>query len=215
MINKIKNKISEYLTFDIKKIINEDVDECYIFGGAIRDIIADMRIHDIDILCMSQSHKKLSTILEKEGYYLSESIGGLDINSMYKDIHCIFQPHNWIKIVNGEIRLVQLIRPLIKQVPCSTVFTAETGIDSLLRNVDLSCCGVFYSHNDGLKESIEFAIDDCLNKRFIVHSDHIMHQITRSIERINKLESRGWKQYHPTEEIIQKRKRIKKLKRIL
>ncbi|MCK9417629.1 hypothetical protein M0Q97_13385 [Candidatus Dojkabacteria bacterium] len=110
MIDKIKNKISEYLTFDIKKIINEDIDKCYIFGGAIRDTIADMPIHDIDILCMSQSHKKLSTILEKEGYYLSESIGGLDINSMYKDIHCIFQPHNWIKIVNGEIRLVQLIR---------------------------------------------------------------------------------------------------------
>ena len=206
MTNKIKNKITEYLTFDIKKIINEDIDECYIFGGAIRDIIADMPINDIDILCMTQSHKKLSTVLEKEGYYLSKSIGGLDINSMYKDIHCIFEPHNWIKIVNGEIRLVQLIRP-------SGIYR----INYLLKNVDLSCCGVYYSYKDGLKESIDFAIDDCLNKKYIKHSDHIMHQPTRTMDRINKLENRGWKQYHLDElkEERKRRMRIKKLKRIL
>ena len=91
----------------------------------------------------------------------------------------------------------------------------EDSIDFLLKNVDLSCCGIYYSYKDRLKESIDFAIDDCLNKRFIKHSDHIMHQITRSSDRIYKLQSRGWKQYYLTEKEIKRRSRIKKLKRIL
>ena len=63
MNEKIKKRLDEYLEFDSGQIFRH-CDLVRIFGGAVRDILADMEIHDIDILCGSKSYQMLKTCLE-------------------------------------------------------------------------------------------------------------------------------------------------------
>jgi len=211
MENKIKERLTEYLTFDYTKIINEDIDKCYIFGGAIRDSIANQKINDIDILCLPNSMRKIESVLESNGYTHSTSIGMLHISQMYKEVHCIFEPHNWIKIVDGEVRIVQLLRPAFgggnldtsaisghsrgrsREKIKAEFETLDYALHYLLGQVDISCCGVHFSHSYGLRESVKGAISDCLTKNFRILKDTEMYNPTRIVERRMKLQGREWK----------------------
>lgn len=219
MENKIKEKISEYLSFNIDEIINNDIDNTYIFGGAIRDIIANKEIHDIDILTLPESMYKIQNILDINGYKLNQEVGKIDIHTMYQDVHCIFEPKNWIKIVNNEIRLVQLIRPAIMHNIDQRIFDYKSivGLKEklyyLLGQVDISVCGVHYSYDYGLKESIKGAIIQCQNNMFELITDTEMSSEMRLFKREHKLLSRNWKKIDE-----QKRKilnRILKLEKII
>ena len=58
LTNKITERISDYIEFDVKQLF-EVSDYITIYGGAVRDSIAGLEIHDVDKLCMSQSAQKL------------------------------------------------------------------------------------------------------------------------------------------------------------
>jgi len=65
---KISERISDYLEFNTEEIFDQG-DYIAIFGGAVRDSIADMDINDVDIICMSKSAKNLAKyIIEKHDY---------------------------------------------------------------------------------------------------------------------------------------------------
>lgn len=183
MIEKIKNTLDEYLEFDSSKLFKNNFNLVRIFGGAIRDIIADQKINDIDIICGSKAIKYIEFILENNGYQFMEGLNGKDLQVMYSDIHIINEPHTWVK---GN-KVVQLIRPVVYS------GAYEEGFKDLISNVDLSCCGVSWDGEE-LHEDFPNAISHCQNKVFSVNVFAKMYSEKRAQHRRFKLEDRGWKQ---------------------
>jgi hypothetical protein len=108
MIQKINNRLNEYLEFDNSILFFDPM--IRIFGGAIRDSIADDPINDVDILCGAQSLRRLESILEENGYNHFEKLTSVDITNLYSTIQVISEPRTWIK----GTKVVQLIRPRIQ-----------------------------------------------------------------------------------------------------
>src|ERR1035437_4229993 len=106
MINKIRNRLTEYLGFN-----SDELFKCgtlvRVFGGAVRDSICGDKIHDIDILCGSKSIYELNQLLKSQGYIYMESLTPKDLSNIYKDIKTINEPHSWVK----RDKIVQVIRP--------------------------------------------------------------------------------------------------------
>jgi len=212
MNNKIKQKLTEYLEFDVDLIINETNDYATIFGGAIRDIIANKEIHDVDILCLQESEKRIRNTIKEQGYICDPEIGKLDVHCMYSDIHCIFKPYTFLK----NNKKIQLIKP---SMPLGVEKSLIEQYNYLLSQVDLSCCGVNFSHF-GLKQSVPDAISHCKYGLYLRLKDNIMHSDKRIYNRMDKLDNRGWKNisFLPEREKIKMEiliQREKKLKRIL
>ena len=190
MIQKINNRLNEYLEFDNNDLYIDKL--VRIFGGAIRDSIADQPINDVDILCGAQSIRRLESILEENGYHHFDKLSSVDITNLYSTIHIISEPRTWIK----GTKVVQLIRPRIQSMTKSDKSEQQNYIDdfkSLIENVDLSCCGVSWSKGI-LYENTESAILHCLNKQFTVNQGAKMYSHSRATHRIAKLESRDWQQ---------------------
>ena len=192
---KVKSKLDEYLEFDSDLIFNslpKEGDQLQVkplvrvFGGAVRDIIADMPINDVDIIVGAKTIKRVNRVLEENGYIYMESLQPKELSRIYSDIRIINEPHTWIK---GS-KIVQLIRPVCDKNPSTQKQYEETFIN-LIQNVDMSCCGVSY---DGLNvyENYPQAISHCLSKSFISNTDAKMYSIKRYQSRCYKLLDRGW-----------------------
>jgi hypothetical protein len=191
MIQKINDRLNEYLEFDNSILFFDPL--IRIFGGAIRDSIADEKINDVDILCGAQSITRLESILEKNGYHHFEKLTSVDITNLYSTIHVISEPHTWIK----GTKVVQLIRPRLQTMNGinneSEQQNYTDNFKSLIENVDLSCCGVSWSKGI-LYENCESAILHCLNKQYNVNQGARMYSYERATNRRAKLESRGWEE---------------------
>jgi hypothetical protein len=192
MIQKINDRLNEYLEFDNSILFFDEL--IRIFGGAIRDSIADEKINDVDILCGAKSITRLESILEQNGYHRFEKLTSVDITNLYSTIHVISEPHTWIK----GTKVVQLIRPRLQSMKVNPLVPAEQqnytdNFKSLIENVDLSCCGVSWS-NGVLYENCESAILHCLNKQYTENTGAKMYSYERATHRRAKLESRGWEQ---------------------
>ena len=186
--DKIRKSLNDYLEFDSDELFKSKFNIVRIFGGAIRDIIADQNINDVDILCGSKAIKYIEMILEKNGYQYMEMLNGKDLQEMYSDIHVINEPHTWIK---GK-KIVQLIRPSLGfQGKDESVY--RQGFTELISNVDLSCCGVSYD-GESLYEDYPNAIVHCQSKVFSVNMSAKMYSQKRISHRKAKLEDRGWKE---------------------
>ena len=191
MLEKIKENLDNYLGFNSDELFINDM--VRVFGGAIRDSIADMPIKDIDILCGPKSCKKLELILETKGYrYLPSVLTSFEIGQIYNINGVINEPHTWI---NGE-KMVQLIRPVSTN-PLSIIDEKEINLKQafidLIANVDISCCGVSY---DGvnLYENYNGAILHAKSKIFSVNKKAKMYISNRIIHRTGKLVDRGWQE---------------------
>jgi hypothetical protein len=192
MIQKINDRLNEYLEFDNSILFFDPL--IRIFGGAIRDSIADEKINDVDILCGAQSIRRLESILEQNGYHRFEKLTSVDITNLYSTIHVISEPHTWIK----GTKVVQLIRPRLQVVREKRENESEQqnytdNFKELIENVDLSCCGVSWSKGI-LFENCESAILHCLNKQYNVNQGARMYSYERATHRRAKLESRGWEE---------------------
>jgi hypothetical protein len=182
-MNKIKEKVDEYLGFDSDIIFK--IDYIRLFGGAIRDILANQPIQDLDILLGPETFKKVSTILTSNGYEYVESYTSKDVIEMYKDIQIINEPWTYMKIVNGKISMIQLIRP-------SRISNSiQNSILEIIWNVDFSVCAVSYDGNN-LYENYPQAISECKSMIFTPLTGTLMHNSNRSYIRKSKLERRGW-----------------------
>lgn len=191
MIQKINNRLNEYLEFDNSILFFDPL--IRIFGGAIRDSIADEKINDVDILCGSQSIKRLEFILEENGYHRFEKLTSVDITNLYSTIQVISEPHTWIK----GTKVVQLIRPRLQTMNGRTNESEQQNYKdnfiNLIENVDLSCCGVSWA-NGILYENCESAVLHCLNKQYSVNTGAKMYSYERATHRRAKLESRDWQE---------------------
>lgn len=216
-LNKIiKDRLTEYIEFDISNIINIENDYASVFGGSVRDSIANKEIHDVDILCLRKSLINIEKTLLSEGYINHEKFCVADMHILYREIRCIFEPHTWIK---GQ-KIIQLI------VPCTDDIKKSADEKYLINNfnfmlgqVDISCCGVNFNVN-GLNESIDDAILHCMANVFIKVEGTKMFDFTRFHKRKDKLLFRGWKSIDDMkrieiEKIFKPFMREKKLNRIL
>lgn len=187
MIPKINDRLNEYLEFDNNQLYMDSM--VRIFGGAIRDSIADQPINDIDILCGSKSIRMVEDVLTQNGYKFIDKFSSVDMINLYANIHVISEPRTWIK---GH-KIVQLIKPR-NLIPMNKDVSFEEytkNFKALIENVDLSACGVSWS-NGILYENCESAVLHCLNKQFNVNPYAKMFSHERAQNRMGKLESRGW-----------------------
>ena len=182
MLQKIKENLDTYLGFNSDELFIDDM--VRVFGGAIRDSIADMPIKDIDILCGSISCKRLEVILKNKGYkYLPSVLSSYEIGQIYIIKGVINEPKTFIK---GD-SMVQLIRPVNKK---GDIGVKESFID-LIANVDISCCGVSYDGKH-LYENYPNAVLHANSKTFSVNENAKMYIENRVIHRVFKLIERGW-----------------------
>jgi hypothetical protein len=182
VLQKIKENLDTYLGFNSDELFIDDM--VRVFGGAIRDSIADMAIKDIDILCGSISCKRLEVILINKGYkYLPSVLSSYEIGQIYIIKGVINEPKTFIK---GD-SMVQLIRPVNKN---GNKGVKESFID-LIANVDISCCGVSYDGKH-LYENYPNAVLHAKSKIFSVNDKAKMYIENRVIHRAFKLIERGW-----------------------
>lgn len=190
---KVINSISEYIEFDVNEIFNCS-DFITIYGGAVRDSLAELEIHDIDILCMCNSAKKLYEFLLTKGYS-KLNLYDWDALNMYKDITIIGEP--WT-LQNKNGKIIQIIRPNIEYSKSNDYIESRyiKAYKNILKTVDISCCGVFLEKekNNELKigESCQNAIVQCLTKSFIVNNEALQYNKKRIFARLDKLIKRGW-----------------------
>jgi len=187
MISKINSRLNEYLEFDNNLLF---VDKFVrIFGGAIRDSIADQPINDIDILCAPISLRMIEDVLLENGYIFIPKASTFDIVSLYSTINIISEPKTWMK---GN-KMVQLIKPRIIQSGAINLTPNEyfNNFKELIQNVDLSCCGVSYARGI-LYQNYRNAILHCIGRKFHVNYTAKMYNSQRAEHRIGKLIERGW-----------------------
>jgi len=189
--NKVEKRISDYIQFDVNEIFKVS-DYITIYGGAVRDSIADKDINDVDILCMPDSAKKLKDFLLKYDYTPLD-LYDEDALNMYHGISLISEP--WT-LINNNKRIIQIIRPRFYTNKMST-YTQEyiNAYYNLIKNVDFSCCGVFFEYDGNetiLKESCKNGISHCLAKTFETNEWATLYNHNRTLFREHKLESRGW-----------------------
>ena len=187
MIQKINDRLNEYLEFDNNQLYMDSM--VRIFGGAIRDSIADQPINDVDILCGSKSIRMVEDVLTQNGYRFLDKFSSVDMINLYANIHVISEPRTWIK---GD-KIVQLIKPR-NLIPMNKDVNFEEytkNFKTLIENVDLSACGVSWS-NGILYENCESAVLHCLNRQFNLNPYAKMFSHERAQHRTGKLESRGW-----------------------
>lgn len=171
MINKIKNKIDDYIEFNSSEIF-EISKSTRIFGGCLRDILANKDIHDIDILCYKYNLDKISKLLISYGY--KESLSPRDLYFYVKHIDV---PITFIK--NNKI--VQLTVPK----------NGYINMSKLVSNVDISCCSISYDGSH-LYENYPNAIQHAIKHYFSVNKKALMYTHDHSTPRIFKLQKRGW-----------------------
>lgn len=216
----IKEKLDEYLEFDSKLLFNRTpIDEnsikvkrlVRVFGGAIRDIIGEQPINDVDILVGAQSSRLVEFTLKEQGYTYMESLTPKDLSSVYTDIRIINEPRTWMK----GTKIVQLIRPVINSIKAGTAFTSdskyyEQAFVELIQNVDISCCGVSWD-GDKLYENYPNAIAHCQNLSFYINKNAKMYSHSRSVMRSYKFIERGWKQIEMDDTAVARDQRIQNI----
>ena len=193
--SKIEEKISEYLEFNVNDLFI-GVDQAVIFGGAIRDTLANVNINDIDIMCFSDSYRKLKINLEKNDYFEAKRLCTKDIMNLYSDIRIICEPTTYIKKSNYDVKIVQLIRPGFVKGSDNSRNNAfgvmKLNFENALRNVDINICGVAWNPTKGLYEVVDESIFYILNKYFYVNSNAAMFQRNRIYGRVSKMIDKGF-----------------------
>lgn len=172
-LNKYLHDYSNLCDFILSK-------DAIIFGGAVRDSIAELEIHDIDILVLPNSCKTIVDMLKASGFKYIDKFN-MDIATLYSG-SIINLPLTFYR----EDSFIQLIRPRTKTNNTDTLI-------NIAKNVDLSCCGVYLDSNS-LHESCTKAIEHCQKKIFKVFDQNRLYNRQRCDNRIQKLTDRGWTQ---------------------
>ena len=187
LTEKVIKGISNYIEFDVNEIF-EQSDYITIYGGSVRDSIAEKEIHDIDILCMPNSAEKLSKFIQKYNFTKLD-LFDQDTLNMYEGLRLIAEPWTFI---NNNKKIIQIIRPSFRD----SISDYDKSYINILKNVDISCCGVFLEIQDNelrLRESCRNGIIHCLTKTFEVNEWSKLYNKNRTIVRESKLKSRGWR----------------------
>ena len=192
--NKVELKMNEYL--EKAEVTIQDIlgnTDAFVFGGALRDAIADVEINDIDIIGFSRSLQDIKSYLLYNDF--TEYIGG-KLDSCYSDIHIICPPTTYEK--NGC--RVQLIKPhggylgqgILNNSIEKVHWMVRTKLLDMIEQVDIDICALAYNNVEGLLELIPNVINHINVKVFYVLEDNIMHQKDRIHIRVRKMINKGY-----------------------
>jgi len=200
---KIKEKLDQYLEFDSSEIFRH-CDLARIFGGAIRDILAEKDINDIDILVGSRSLDILRLCLESHGYHHMPQLAPKDLQSVYSDIRVINEPETYV-LKNKVVQIItpatgsrKLFQPEQKRNHSVIGDFYVKSFTNLISNVDLSCCGVSWDGTN-LYENYPGAVSHAMNHCFEENRKALMYSEKRIIYRLEKMRSRGWTEIRKNE----------------
>ena len=150
---------------------------------------------------MPDSAKKLRSFLINNKKYKTLYLYDIDALNMYKGISIIQDP--WT-LINEHNKIIQIIRPSFgnpkknnsEKLYKSAYYSYKSAYYSLLKNVDLSCCGVFIEKYEDniirLKESCKNAIIQCSTRTFEINNWSTLYNKDRTNFREYKLTDRGW-----------------------
>lgn len=166
----VEDSLDKYVGFRIKEKILKPL-ECYVFGGAVRDSIAN---HSF-------------------GYKEIQEFAGIDLTIMYLQSD-ILLPYTFMK----NDKIIQLIRPrdsTIRLKNDSIEFLnfppTIRALKDFIGSVDLSCCAVGFSEK--VEEFFQDAISDCKQRKFKETFSKLYSK--RIFIRKQKLMERGWRDY--------------------
>jgi hypothetical protein len=188
----VERKINNYMKFiSCDELLCEAstwVDAC-IFGGAVRDSIANLEIHDIDILTLPIACRTIKQRLLNHNFKIIDKTT-IDLASIYEG-SLINEPITF----HRDNVFIQLIRPRCNSFADeSPKFQIKEWLQKFVSEVDLSCCGVSYFYNTGLTENYPEAINHCKHKVFSRIKNNDLYNEKRIESRVHKLMSRGWKE---------------------
>jgi hypothetical protein len=183
LAKKVRYEIDKRLKYINCFSLMQDTDSL-IFGGAVRDAIAGLEIHDIDIVVLPQAFRIISERLLQYDFKKIEKYS-IDIVSLYNGITQIHEPVNWFK----EDVFIQFIRP--RKIICEGE-NPKTYLYDFISNVDISCCAVSFFPNETLIEHFPDAIHQCLSRTFNIVETSTLYNSNRILMRLEKLKDRGW-----------------------
>ncbi len=199
----VPRRINKYIQKNCLSDVNvatllQDTD-AFIFGGAVRDAIANKPINDIDIVCFSEAEAIMNKRLRVKGFTWAEC-GEFD--ELYHGISLFSAPILFTK-GNCKIHLIRLnpANSLLGLDWQKGFSKAEGRIaqEKVVANVDIDICGVYYHPITGVVEAVEGAVNNALNHRFYSCDDGRMHHPTRAKERVLKLVNRGYEYFGSTQ----------------
>lgn len=194
--NQLRNKkmisapwIIECIEEKFESAITMLEDDCIIYGGALRDLLAYKEIGgDLDIIVPLHNYFTVvnnfmnsSKWIEKEQFQL-KNLGYS--NSIIGYIHTF---------INIDEETVQLMSPN-KQSKYNTIiqkFDKESL--KIVEQVDIKCCGIMSNIYGNVYEIISGAYKDCITKELNLNEGIEINSKKQLEERIKKLERRGWK----------------------
>lgn len=187
----IHGQLSKYLRFDVRELL---LDGCYIFGGALRDIIGHYftdnpsplimnssyyytkKINDIDLLVPSNTCSAMDSILKGLGFIQDDRLNQ-DVAMLYANSK-IRKPMNYTKQINNRLCIVQLITPL-------ATYGDDVDILKHAADVDINVCSFIYGRDLNLMQANPDAIYYMANLLYkvnvsngrIEHRRHKHHQL--------------------------------------
>lgn len=188
----VEERINKYLSpagVTVQDILGDT--DAFVFGGAVRDSIADVPINDIDIIGFNYSIADVIEYLEKKRFRI---LVNEKLDDLYKDIH-LFKPPLTLERQGCKIQIIALniTHPLFK-IKSIKPSTQEVGnaIYSAMDNVDIDICAVSYNPKKGVEELLPEVFFKIESKHFSVLEDKIMHNPDRINVRISKMISKGF-----------------------
>lgn len=167
----------------------------FVFGGALRDIVAQQPLKgDLDIVATRSNYKELTAKLVNSPKWQSDSprvqnkprrsIGGFAMPDSSPK-------HNY----RGTPLKTMMVFTDVDgcKVQVMTVDSKKEPKD-MAREVDLRCCGFVMDHNAQIFELIDGAVEDCNQKILTLNEvGKYCSNLDLAKERISKLVKRGWK----------------------
>ena len=198
-VTLIEKELCEYL--GVKRIPRDW--NFYIFGGAIRSILKNKKINDVDFLAGPQTIRKLSILFQELGWTREDP--DFETNSLYVGLGLITAPHTFVKDGNK----VQLIKPNIgfwvthlkelnkflynKSWDLVDEADVEKILLEVLKNVDFTFNAVAYRagsvrtfHENALKH-IQDGVFELMDETLMIQPNP-----QRLKNRIEKFKNEGW-----------------------
>lgn len=182
---KVQKGLNEYLknfgyTDTIEDLLKNT--DAVVYGGATRDIIAEQKINDLDICCLSKSFDNIYEKLVNQGFDALENKNKY-LGELYIREKILFNPMSF----ENNNHKIQLIRPII-----DIDSNMYQEMLNFIKGVDIRACSIIFTSSNKLIELVSGAINDCENKYIKVQDSGKWYHKDRIQGRINKFIKRGW-----------------------
>jgi len=170
-------------------------DSCMIYGGAVRDLLANIPIGgDLDIVIPYNKYDKLRRIFNTSVRWIRKKEEQHNILS-YKEIRSdiINNVSTYTNFTGDVIQLIQAL-PNSKNVIIVDQYKFNLGVLNIITKTDIRCSAVMTDIYGNTFEVIKDALMDCKNKTLYLNTELDNKDINKQaiLKRIQKLKARGW-----------------------